>query len=78
MSTERRQQHRRVTDTPRHIAQAALIQQMLLDHGRDRASEPVLHERRMYRITVELVPVDEIADETRRFIEESGHERTAD
>ncbi|MCE8034583.1 hypothetical protein EKK97_13860 [Billgrantia tianxiuensis] len=73
--SDRRQQQRRAADTPRHIAQAALIQQMLLDHGRDRASEPVIHDRRMYRITIELVPVDEIADETRRFIEESGHDQ---
>lgn len=60
-------------DIPRYLAQAALVQQMLLDHGKERVSEPVIYQRRMYRITVEKVPAEEIPAETQRFIEENGH-----
>lgn len=60
-------------DIPRHLAQAALIQQMLLDHGKERVSEPFLHYGRLYRITVERVAIEDVPDETRRFLKENGH-----
>lgn len=61
-------------DIPRQVAQIALIEQMLLDHGRTRASEPVIYGGLMYRITVEYVPVEDVPAETRRFMQESGHD----
>ncbi len=57
-------------DIPRHLAQAALVQQMLLDHGKERVSEPFLYQGRLYRFTVERVPTEDVPAETRRFLDD--------
>ncbi|QJQ93944.1 MULTISPECIES: hypothetical protein [Halomonadaceae] len=53
---------------PRHVAQSALAQQMLIDHGRDRTSEPFLLHGRMYRITIELIPFEDVPSTCQEFL----------
>ncbi|WP_043530427.1 hypothetical protein [Litchfieldella xinjiangensis] len=57
-------------DLSRAAAQSALVRRMLLEHGREKAVETFLFERRLYRITVERVPPEEIPEAAREFLRE--------
>lgn len=50
--------------------QAALVERMLIEKGLSNASEPLVHNGIMYRITVEQVTPGNVAAETRRAIDE--------
>lgn len=51
-------------------AQVAVVDHMLREHGRQQASELVLIDKRLYRITVTEVPAEEIPEAARQFVEE--------
>lgn len=51
-------------------AQVSLVHHMLAEHGRDRASELILVNGRMYRITAERLPPEEIPEVARRFVQD--------
>ncbi|MBH8578758.1 hypothetical protein [Bisbaumannia pacifica] len=50
-------------------AQVALIRHMLTEHGRRQATDLVIIDRHLYRITASEVPPDEIPEATRQFLD---------
>ncbi|GAA0567678.1 hypothetical protein ACFQH5_15820 [Halomonas salifodinae] len=49
-------------------AQVALIRHMLTEHGRRQATDLVIIDRHLYRITATEVPPEEVPEATRQFL----------
>lgn len=61
-----------VTPPPmtRQEAQTGLVHHMLTEPGRDQATELVIINRQVYRITAERVPIEDIPEAARQFLED--------
>ena len=55
-------------------AQVAVVDHMLREHGRQQASELVLIDKRLYRITVAEVAPEDIPEAARQFVKENAHD----